>query len=157
MIQKCPKTFKSGKPGVEMSKSCCILISRVEIYYVPVKSHWWKSTCTCSCSSTFRDAPFDIWGGGGPGIKLKKKVCCHERQKKKFAENVGRKKKFVVEIDEKYVDQKKHQMLTYIIGEAYDNKFLRRNIKKNCRTLIATKKTCFPPEVKKKVCKQQKL
>ena len=24
----------------------------------------------------------------------------------------------VVEIDEKYVDQKKHQMLTYIIGKA---------------------------------------
>ena len=30
------------------------------------------------------------------------------------------KKKFVVEIDEKYVDQKKHQMITYIIGKAYD-------------------------------------
>ena len=29
-------------------------------------------------------------------------------------------KKFVVEIDEKYVDQKKHQMVTYIIGKAYD-------------------------------------
>ena len=27
-------------------------------------------------------------------------------------------KKFVVEIDEKYVDQKKHQMVTYIIGKA---------------------------------------
>ena len=26
--------------------------------------------------------------------------------------------KNVVEIDEKYVDQKKHQMLTYIIGKA---------------------------------------
>ena len=43
-------------------------------------------------------------------------------------------KKFVVEIYEKYVDQKKHQMVTYIIGKAYDKKFLRRNIKKNCRT-----------------------
>ena len=32
----------------------------------------------------------------------------------------GQKKKFVVEIDEKYVDQKKHQMITYIIGKAYD-------------------------------------
>ena len=29
-------------------------------------------------------------------------------------------KKFVVEIDEKYVDQKNHQMVTYIIGKAYD-------------------------------------
>ena len=43
----------------------------------------------------FRDAQFDIWGGG-PRLKL-----------------------FVVEIDEKYVDQKKHQMVTYIIGKAY--------------------------------------
>ena len=43
---------------------------------------------------------------------------------------MGRKKKFVVEIDEKYVDQKKHQMVTYIIGKAYDKKFLQRNIKK---------------------------
>ena len=43
---------------------------------------------------------------------------------------MGRKKKFVVEIDEKYVDQKKHQMVTYIIGKAYDKKILQRNIKK---------------------------
>ena len=54
-----------------------------------------------------RDAPFDIWGGGG-GLE------------KKFVEKLGWKKKFVVEIDEKYVDQKNHQMLTYIIGKAYD-------------------------------------
>ena len=33
-------------------------------------------------------------------------------------------KKIVVEIDEKYADQKKHQMLTYIIGEAYDKKMI---------------------------------
>ena len=46
-----------------------------------------------------RDAPFDIWGGGGARIKLKKIVCRYESQEKKF----------VVEIDEKYVDQKKHQ------------------------------------------------
>ena len=33
-------------------------------------------------------------------------------------------KKFVVEIEEKYVDQKSHQMLivTYIIGKAHDKK-----------------------------------
>ena len=43
---------------------------------------------------------------------------------------MARKKKFVVEIDEKYVDQKKHKMVTYIIGKAYDKKILRRNIKK---------------------------
>ena len=89
-------------------------------------------------------------------LKLKKIVCRHKSQKKKFVENVGRKKKFVVEIDEKYVYQEKHQMVTYIIGKAYDKNILRRNIKKNCRTLIAKKKTCFPPEVKKKVRKQQK-
>ena len=35
---------------------------------------------------------------------------------------MGRKKKFVVEIDEKYVDQINRQMLTYIIGKAYDKK-----------------------------------
>ena len=29
-------------------------------------------------------------------------------------------KKFVVEIDEKDVDQKKHQIVTYKIGKAYD-------------------------------------
>ena len=62
---------------------------------------------------------------------------------------MGRKKKFVVEIDEKYVDQKKHQMVTYIIGKAYDKKILQRNIKKNCRMLIA-KKSLFSTGGKKK-------
>ena len=71
---------------------------------------------------------------------MKKIVRRHKSQKKKFVENVGRKKKFVVEIDEKYVDQKKHQLVTYIIGKVYDKIFFRRNIKKNCRTLIAKKK-----------------
>ena len=46
-------------------------------------------------------------------------------------------KKFVVEIDEKCVDQKKHQMVTYIIGKAYNKK-------------ISQKKSCFSREVKKK-------
>ena len=36
-----------------------------------------------------------------------------------------------VEIEEKYVDQKKHQMVPYIIGKAYVWKFHRQNIKKN--------------------------
>ena len=71
---------------------------------------------------TIRDAPFDIWGGevGSKNnwnkqfvaTKVRKKVCC----------KCGQKKKFVVEIDEKYVDQKNHQMLAYIIGKAYDKK-----------------------------------
>ena len=34
---------------------------------------------------------------------MKKIVCRHKSQEKKIVENVGRKKKFVVEIDEKYV------------------------------------------------------
>ena len=62
---------------------------------------------------------------------------------------MSRKKKFVVEIDEKYVNKKKHQMVTYIIGKAYDKKFLQHNIKKNCRTLIA-KKSLFSTGGKKK-------
>ena len=37
--------------------------------------------------------------------------------------SVPQKKKFVVKIYEKYADQKKHQMVTYIIGKAYDEKF----------------------------------
>ena len=32
-------------------------------------------------------------------------------------------KKFFVEIYEKYVDQKNHQMVTYTIGKAYDKKY----------------------------------
>ena len=46
-------------------------------------------------------------GGGGAKIKLKKIVCRHESQKKKVCLKCEQKKKFVVEIDEKYVDQKK--------------------------------------------------
>ena len=61
---------------------------------------------------------------------------------------MGRKNTLVVEIDEKYVDKKKHQMLTYIIGEAYDKKkyisFLRRNIKKKLSEVDSQKKDCFP-------------
>ena len=72
---------------------------------------------------TVRDAPFDIWGGGGgPRLKLKKNSLSPQKSEKKFVKNVSRKKKLVVEIDEKYVDQKKHQMVMYIIGKAYDEK-----------------------------------
>ena len=70
---------------------------------------------------------------------------------------MGRKKKFVVEIYEKYVDQKKHQMVTYIIGKAYDEKFLRRNIKKKLSDVDRQKKRLFSLVGEKKVCKQQKL
>ena len=91
-----------------------------------------------------RDAQFYIWGGGGGGV-------ARIKLKKKFFENVSRKKKFVVEIDEKYVDQKKHQMVSYIIGKAYDKKFLRHNIKKKLSNVNRPKKVCFPPEVKKKL------
>ena len=38
-----------------------------------------------------------------------------QKSEKKFVENV-------VEIDEKYVDREKHQMVTYIIGKAYNKK-----------------------------------
>ena len=86
------------------------------------------------------------------GRGWKKIVCCHKSQKKKFVENEGRKKKFVFEIDEKYVDQKKHQMVTYIIGQAYDKKndisFLRRNIKK-LLDVNRQKKDYFLAELKK--------
>ena len=38
-----------------------------------------------------RDAPFDIWRGG-PRLKLKKKFVATKVKKKKFVENVSRKK-----------------------------------------------------------------
>ena len=60
------------------------------------------------------------------------------------------KKKIVVEIDEKYVDQKKHQMVTYIIGKAYRKKLLIRNIKKKMSDVDRQKKRLFFLESKKK-------
>ena len=54
---------------------------------------------------------------------------------------MGRKKKFVVEIDEKYIDQKKPPN-GYVHNREQKNK--------NCRTLIAKKKDCLLSEVKKK-------
>ena len=54
----------------------------------------------------------NIWYLGGGG-----------EVKKKFVENVGR-KKFFVEIDEKYVDRKNHQMVTYIIIKPTTKKML---------------------------------
>ena len=84
-----------------------------------------------------------ISGGGGGQIKIEKNSLSPQKSEKKVCWICEQKKKFVVEIDEKYVDQKKHQMVAYIIGKAYDKKFLRHNMKKNCRTLIAKKKLVF--------------
>ena len=64
-------------------------------------------------------------------------------------------KKFVVEIDEKYVDQKNHHMLTYIIGKAYDKniyfssatKILKKNVGRS------SQKKSFLAEVKKTTTK----
>ena len=62
----------------------------------------------------------------------------------------GQKKKFLVEIDEKDFDQKKHQMVMYIIGKAYDKKFLRRNINKKLSDVDRPKKILFSLGGKKK-------
>ena len=97
-----------------------------------------------------RDAPFDIWGRGAR-LKLKKIVSRHKSQKKKVCWKCKQKKKFVVEIDEKYVDQKKHQMVTYIIGKAYDKKFCDKTYKKKLSDVdIAKKKLVFHRRWKKK-------
>ena len=56
-----------------------------------------------------------------------------QKSVRKFVENV-------VEIDEKYVDREKHQMVTYIIGKAYNKKILRRNIKKKLSDVDRKKK-----------------
>ena len=50
---------------------------------------------------------------------MQKKI---EKERKKSLLKMWAEKKFVVEIDDKYVDQKKHQMVTYIIGKAHDKK-----------------------------------
>ena len=93
-----------------------------------------------------RNAPFDI--GGWATKKLKKIVCRHKSQKKKFVENVGSKKNLLSKLIKNMLTRKNHQIVTYIKGKAFDQKILRRNIKKNCRTLIA-KKDCFFSQVKK--------
>ena len=76
-----------------------------------------------------------IWylGGGGRGarLKLKKIVCRHKSQKKKFVENVGRKKVCCRNWWKNILTRKITKWVTYIIGKAYDKKFLQRNIKKN--------------------------
>ena len=86
---------------------------------------------------------------GGLG-KYEKKVCRH-KSKKRIVENVG-KKKIVVEIDEKYVDQKK-QMVTYIIGKAYDKKKVSHFFDKTLKKLSDVHRKGG----KEKVCKEQKL
>ena len=54
-------------------------------------------------------------------------------------------KKIVVEINDKYSDQKKQQMVSYIVGKVYDKilhfRFSIKHSKKNvCRTFIPPKK-----------------
>ena len=68
-------------------------------------------------STHLRDAPFDIWRGGGEARKNMKKSLSLQKSEKKFVENVGRKEKFVVKIDKNYVDQKKLQIVAYIIDK----------------------------------------
>ena len=66
---------------------------------------------------------------------------------------MGRKKKFAVEIDEKYVHQKKApngNVHNQIIGKAYDKKFLRQNIKKQLLDVDRQKKSLFSLGGKKK-------
>ena len=47
-----------------------------------------------------RDAPFDIWGGGGGGAgKILKKIVCRHKSQKKSLLKMWAEKKFVVEID----------------------------------------------------------
>ena len=86
-----------------------------------------------------------------------KKSLSPQKSEKKLVENVGRKKKFVVEIYEKYVDQKKHQMVTYIIGKAYDLTFLDETLKKKLSDVDCQIFLLFSLKGKEKVCKQQKL
>ena len=76
--------------------------------------------------------------------------------RQKFVENVGRRRKFVVEIYEKYVDQKKHQMVTHILGKACKSFFFDETLKK-LSDVDRQKKDCFLAEVEQKVCNQQTL
>ena len=58
-------------------------------------------------------------GGGGDELeKIWKKSLSAQKSEKKVCWKCGQKKKIVVEIDKKYVYQKNHQMVTYIIGKA---------------------------------------
>ena len=88
--------------------------------------------------------------GGGPRKKLKKIVCCHKSRKKKFVENVGRKKKFVVEIYEKYVDQKKTPNGNLHNKESIRQKISSAEHKKKLSDVDCQKKTVFSRRRKKK-------
>ena len=70
-----------------------------------------------ACSGrNVREPPFDISRRGLE--KMKKNVCRHKSQKKSLLK-MWAEKKIIVEIDEKYVDQKNHQMVTYIIASPW--------------------------------------
>ena len=65
---------------------------------------------------------------------MKKNDCRHKSQKKSLLK-MWAETKFVVEIDEKYLDQKNQQVATYIIGKARDRK----------RYFISSTKHLAPP------------
>ena len=104
---------------------------------VPAWSLLWRDRI-----AYLRDEPFYIWGGGEGLEENGKNKFVATKVRKKVCGKCGR-KKIVVEIDEKYVDQKKPQMVTYIIGEAYEKFFFLRKLKKKWLTLIAKKIIIF--------------
>ena len=79
--------------------------------------------------------------------KKKKKIVATKVRKNNFVENVVRKKSLLSKLMKKYVEQKKHQMVTGNIHvhnregirQKYIFQFLNTNLKKNCRTFIAKK------------------
>ena len=56
--------------------------------------------------------------------------------KKKFVENVVRKKSLLLKLMKKYVNQKKHQMVTYIIRKAYDKNIYFSPSTKNLKKIV---------------------
>ena len=96
-----------------------------------------------------RDAPFDIWGGGGvAGKKLKKIIYRHKSQKKKFVENAGRKKSLLSKLMKNMLTKKTPNGNVHNRESIRQKNYSTKHKKKNCRTLIAKKKNCFLSEVK---------
>ena len=81
--------------------------------------------------------------GGGSSLSPQKS------EKKSFLK-MWAEKKFVVEIDEKYVDQKKHQMVTYIISLSIRKKISSTKHKKKLSDVDRQKKRLFSLGGKKK-------
>ena len=83
-----------------------------------------------SCPNAFdlRDAPLDIWGGGGVARRHIKKKNCHRAQKsEKSWLKIWAKKKFVVGID---VDKNKSAklMVTYRMGNNINITYYKKDI-----------------------------